>query len=161
RQRQSLTPARAPRPFHPPPSTYARKGETYGRTVLEPELCFDLGDPFSWHGQIGLAVLQPDDRLTGKPGVDFLDGADVHERRSVDAQPLPWIESRLEVGECQVQRVVFGRRRRERQRVLRVEVRDVGDVDEVDAPAGARRQAHHVLRLFMGQGRSNLLQQGD
>ena len=38
--------------------------------------------------QLRFAVLQRDNRLTGKPGAALLDRPNVHWRRAVDAQPL-------------------------------------------------------------------------
>src|SRR5579872_6559799 len=103
---------------------------------LQPELLFHLGESFARDRQLGRSILQRDDRLAGEPGVDFLDRADVDERRPMDTQPLARIEPRLEIGDGEIERVVLRARCRERQLVLRVKVRHVGDVDEIDALAG-------------------------
>src|SRR5262252_3643026 len=76
-------------------------------SLLESELRFHLGDAFSRYRQLRLSILQSDDRLAGEPGVDFLDRADVHQCRAMDAQPLTGIEPRLEIREREIQSVVF------------------------------------------------------
>src|SRR5262245_48308016 len=77
--------------------------------------------------------------------MDFLDRADVHECRPIYAQPVPRIEPWLEIRDRKIQRVMFLARCRECQLVLRVEVRDIYDVDEIDTLAAPGRHADQIF----------------
>ena len=89
----------------------------------------------------------------------FFHRAHVDDGRAVDPKPLSRIEPDLEVRDRQVERVVLCSGRGKHQLIFRVEIRHLGEIDEVHAAAGARRHSHEMLRRLARQHVAHLLEQ--